>query len=206
MCALADDERRQAEYTLERMLGEIERIKAAERRRREMEERLLQQMNESEGQLREAKAEEVLCLVYASCGAAEHLLWLRHDGGLQWHGDHGCVGFEIPGGLESVVLVRTVRERDGRRVDVALRAPRLEAHLLRLQRGVERGLHRRCERRRRRDAEEKRSRRSGDPPRPHGCGGEMSARPRVRARASKRGILSVQEILSTVHARVYSSI
>ena len=84
MCALADDERRQAEYTLERMLGEIERIKAAERGRREMEERLLQQMNESEGQLREAKAEEVLCLVYASCGAAEHLLWLRHDGGLQW--------------------------------------------------------------------------------------------------------------------------
>lgn len=84
MCAVADDERRQAEYTLERMLGEIDRIKAAERRRREMEERLLHQMNESEGRLREAKAEEVPCLVYASCGAAEHLLWLCHDGSPQW--------------------------------------------------------------------------------------------------------------------------
>ena len=55
----ADDERRQAEQTLERMMREVERIKSAERRRREMEERLLHRMVESEGQLRDAKAEEV---------------------------------------------------------------------------------------------------------------------------------------------------
>ena len=60
------------------MLGEIERIKAAERRRREMEERLLQRMNESEGQLREAKAEEVL-----------HLFRPRPG-----RGDTGCGGVE----------------------------------------------------------------------------------------------------------------
>ena len=41
------------------MLKEVDRIKAAERRRREMEERLLKRMVESEGRLQEAKAEEV---------------------------------------------------------------------------------------------------------------------------------------------------
>jgi hypothetical protein len=41
------------------MMKEVDRIKAAERRRREMEERLLKRMVESEGRLQEAKAEEV---------------------------------------------------------------------------------------------------------------------------------------------------
>lgn len=54
----SDDERRQAEQTLDRMMREIDRIKTAERRRRDSEERLLQRMNDSEGQLREAKSEE----------------------------------------------------------------------------------------------------------------------------------------------------
>jgi len=76
---LADDERRRAEQTLDRMLGEIERIKAAERRRREMEERLLQRMNESEGQLREAKAEEV-CDTFQSRPVERGRRWLSRDG------------------------------------------------------------------------------------------------------------------------------
>lgn len=40
-------------------MKEVDRIKAAERRRREMEERLLKRMVDSEGRLQEAKAEEV---------------------------------------------------------------------------------------------------------------------------------------------------
>jgi len=54
----SDDERRQAEQTLDRMMREIDRIKTAERRRRDVEGQLLQRMNDSEGQLREAKSEE----------------------------------------------------------------------------------------------------------------------------------------------------
>jgi hypothetical protein len=63
MMNVSDDERRQAEQTLDRMMKEIDRIKAAERRRREMEDRLLHRMVDAEGQLQEAKSVEVSMIV-----------------------------------------------------------------------------------------------------------------------------------------------
>ena len=51
-------------------MKEVDRIKAAERRRREMEERLLKRMVESEGRLQEAKAEEVSRFFSGQCPSA----------------------------------------------------------------------------------------------------------------------------------------
>ena len=70
----AEDERRQAEQALERMMKEVDRIKSAERRRREMEERLLKRMVESEGRLQEAKAEEVSRFFSGQCPSANSKL------------------------------------------------------------------------------------------------------------------------------------
>lgn len=52
------------------MMKEVDRIKAAERRRRELEERLLKRMVESEGRLQEAKAEEVCRFFSGQCQSA----------------------------------------------------------------------------------------------------------------------------------------
>jgi hypothetical protein len=57
-----DEERRQNEQMLDRMVKEVDRIKTAERHRREMEERLLQCMADAERQLQKVKSVEVRML------------------------------------------------------------------------------------------------------------------------------------------------